>query len=390
MASLLLVIIYLSFISLGLPDSLLGSAWPVLHAEINVPVSLAGVISIIISVGTIISSFFSDKLNRKFGSGKIIAISVFMTAAALFGFSISNKFWMLALWSIPYGLGAGAVDSVLNNYVALHYKAQHMSWLHCMWGLGASVSPYIMSFSLVKLDSWNYGYLIVSIIQMVLSAAIFISLPLWKRSTKGKDEKEESPVKPLSFKEIFKTKGALPCFLAFFAYCAFEVTASLWASTYLSGVWDFSPEMAAGFASLFYIGITVGRLFNGFLAIKLSDKVLIRTGLGIIAVGIILIFIPLHSAFSVIGFIVAGLGCAPIYPCIIHMTPDIFGREKSQAIIGVQMAFAYIGFLTMPPLFGLIADFSSISLLPLFLLLLLVTMAVMHEITIKKAKSYKD
>ena len=386
MASLLLVIIYLSFISLGLPDSLLGSAWPVLHAEINVPVSLAGVISIIISFGTIISSFFSDKLNRKFGSGKIIAISVFMTAAALFGFSISNKFWMLALWSIPYGLGAGAVDSVLNNYVALHYKAQHMSWLHCMWGLGASVSPYIMSFSLVKLDSWNYGYLIVSIIQMVLSAAIFISLPLWKRNAKIKEENEEAPVKPLSFKEIIKTKGALPCFLTFFSYCALEVTASLWASTYLCDVWNFTPALAAGLASMFYIGITVGRLFNGFLAIKLSDKVLIRTGLGILSLGILLIFIPLHSAFSVVGFIVAGFGCAPIYPCIIHMTPDIFGREKSQAIIGVQMAFAYIGFLTVPPLFGLIADYISISLLPAFLLMFLVIMIVMHEVTIKKAK----
>lgn len=385
MASLLLVIIYLAFISLGLPDSLLGSAWPVLHKEISVPVSFAGIISIIISVGTIISSFFSDKLNRKFGSGKIVAVSVFMTAFALFGFSISTKFWMLALWSIPYGLGAGAVDSVLNNYVALHCKAQHMSWLHCMWGIGASVSPYIMSFSLVKLDSWNYGYLIVSIIQIILSIVIFISLPLWKRSAKIKDESEAIPTKALSFKETFKTKGALPCFLAFFCYCALEVTTSLWASTYLSDVWDFSPEMAAGLASMFYIGITVGRLLNGFLAIKLSDKALIRTGLGIIAVGIILIFIPFNSAFSVIGFIVAGFGCAPIYPCIIHMTPDIFGRDKSQAIIGVQMAFAYIGFLTMPPLFGLIADLASASLLPVFMLALLVIMSLMHEVTIKKA-----
>ena len=384
MASLLLVIIYLSFISLGLPDSLLGSAWPVLHKEICVPISFAGVISVIISIGTIISSFFSDKLNRKFGSGKIIAVSVFLTALALFGFSISNRFWMLVLWSIPYGLGAGAVDSVLNNYVALHYKAQHMSWLHCMWGIGASVSPYIMSFSLVKLDSWNYGYLFVSIIQVVLSIAIFTSLPLWKRTASVKDE-GKALVKALSFKETFKTKGALPCFLAFFCYCAFEVTTSLWASTYLLGVWDFSPEMAAGFASMFYIGITVGRLLNGFLAIKLSDKVLIRTGLGIIFIGVILIFIPFHSAFSVIGFIVAGFGCAPIYPCIIHMTPDIFGRDKSQAIIGVQMAFAYIGFLTMPPLFGIIADYISISLLPVFLLVILVIMALMHEVTIKKA-----
>lgn len=390
MASLLLVIIYLSFISLGLPDSLLGSAWPVMHAELSVPVSLAGVISIIISVGTIFSSFFSDKLLRKFGAGKIIAVSVFMTALALFGFSISNRFWMLALWSIPYGLGAGAVDSVLNNYVALHYKAQHMSWLHCMWGVGASVSPYIMSFSLVKLDSWNYGYLIVSIIQIALSFAIFMSLPLWKKGAENKDENEVKSTKALSVKEIFKTKGALPCFLAFFCYCALEVTTSLWASTYLSDVWDFSPEMAAGFASMFYIGITVGRLFNGFLAIKFSDKALIRMGLGIITLGVLLIFLPFHSAFSVVGFIIAGLGCAPIYPCIIHMTPDIFGRDKSQAIIGVQMAFAYTGFLTMPPLFGVLADFVSISLLPMIMLALLVIMALMHEVTIKKAKSNKD
>ena len=386
MVSLLLVIIYLSFISLGLPDSLLGSAWPVLHTEISVPVSFAGIISIIISLGTIISSFFSDKLNRKFGSGKIIAVSVFMTATALFGFSISSKFWMLTLWSIPYGLGAGAVDSVLNNYVALHYKAQHMSWLHCMWGIGASISPYIMSFSLVKLNSWNSGYLIVSLIQVALSAAIFISLPLWKKSAKNEEEKEAVSTKALSLKEIFKTKGALSCFLAFFSYCALEVTTSLWASTYLSCVWNLSPELAAGCASMFYIGITVGRLFSGFLAIKLSDKALIRTGLGILAFGILLIFIPLNSAFSVIGFIVAGFGCAPIYPCIIHMTPSVFGREKSQAIIGVQMAFAYIGFLTMPPLFGLIADYISVSLLPAFLLILLVTMIIMHEVTIRKAK----
>jgi len=352
-----------------LPDSLLGSAWPVLHKEISVPISFAGIISATIFVGTILSSLFSDKLLHKFGAGRVTAVSVVMTALGLFGFFISNKFWMLILWAIPYGLGAGGVDAILNNYVALHYKPQHMSWLHCMWGVGASISPYIMSFSLVHLESWNYGYLIVSVIQAVLSVIIFISIPIWKKGNKVEGQDEEIKTQPLSFKEIFSIKGAIFCFLMFFCYCSMELTTSLWASTYLVQKWDFSPEMAAGYASMFYIGITFGRFINGFLAMKLSDRFLIRMGVAIIAVGIGLLFLPFHSTFALIGFIVIGLGCAPIYPCIIHMTPDVFGKDKSQAMIGVQMAFAYIGFLVMPPLFGIIADYISISLLPVFQLL---------------------
>ena len=248
MGSLLLALIYVCFISLGLPDSLLGSAWPVLHAEISVPVSFAGIISTTIFAGTITSSLFSDKLLRRFGAGKVTAVSVVMTAVALFGFSVSRAFWMLILWAIPYGFGAGGVDAILNNYVALHFKAQHMSWLHCMWGLGASVSPYIMSFSLIKLSSWNYGYLIVSGIQIVLSAVIFISLPLWKRGTESDGEEAEAgQIKSLSFKEIFSISAALPCFLTFFAYCSLELTTSLWASSYLVQKWAFTPEAAACF-----------------------------------------------------------------------------------------------------------------------------------------------
>lgn len=387
MGSLLLALIYVCFISLGLPDSLLGSAWPVLHKEISVPVSFAGIISATIFVGTILSSLFSDKLLHKFGAGRVTAVSVVMTALGLFGFFISNKFWMLILWAIPYGLGAGGVDAILNNYVALHYKPQHMSWLHCMWGVGASISPYIMSFSLVHLESWNYGYLIVSVIQAVLSVIIFISIPIWKKGNKVEGQDEEIKTQPLSFKEIFSIKGAIFCFLMFFCYCSMELTTSLWASTYLVQKWDFSPEMAAGYASMFYIGITFGRFINGFLAMKLSDRFLIRMGSAIIAVGIGLLFLPFHSTFALIGFIVIGLGCAPIYPCIIHMTPDVFGKDKSQAMIGVQMAFAYIGFLVMPPLFGIIADYISISLLPVFQLLCLIILFVMHELVIKKANS---
>ena len=388
MGSLLLALIYICFISLGLPDSLLGSAWPVLHTEINVPISYAGIISMTIFAGTILSSLFSDKLLHRFGAGKVTAVSVIMTALGLFGFFISNQFWMLLVWSIPYGLGAGGVDAILNNYVALHYKPQHMSWLHCMWGVGASVSPYIMSFSLVQLESWNYGYLMVSVIQAALSIIIFISLPLWnKDNTDSANETDiDTEIKALSFKEIFKIKGAIPCFWMFFCYCSMELTTSLWASTYLVQKWEFTPEAAAGYASMFYIGITLGRFFNGFLAMKLDDHMLIRTGIAMIASGIVLLFIPFHSLFTLIGFIIIGLGCAPIYPCIIHMTPDVFGKDKSQAMIGIQMAFAYTGFLVMPPLFGVIAEYISIFLLPVYQFVFLFLVFVMHELVIKKAK----
>jgi len=389
MGSLLLALIYICFISLGLPDSLLGSAWPVLHTEISVPISYAGIISAMIFAGTILSSLFSDRLLHKFGAGRVTAVSVVMTSLGLFGFSISHQFWMLIWWAIPYGLGAGGVDAILNNYVALHYKAQHMSWLHCMWGVGASISPYIMSFALVQLESWHDGYLIVSIIQAVLSIVIFISIPLW---TKGSTAHEghigsEKDVKALSFKEIFAIKGAKACFLMFFCYCSMELTASLWASTYLVQKWAFTPETAAGLASMFYIGITFGRFINGFLAMRLGDCFLIRMGSVIVAVGILLLFVPIHFVFALIGFMVIGLGCAPIYPCIIHMTPDVFGKDRSQAMIGVQMAFAYIGFLVMPPLFGIIAQHISISLLPVYLLIFLVLVFVLHEIVIRKAQN---
>ena len=390
MGSLLLVFIYICFISLGLPDSLLGSAWPVLHNEISVPVSYAGIISATITAGTILSSLFSDKLLHKFGAGLVTAVSITTTAICLFGFSISSQFWMLILWSIPFGLGAGGVDAILNNYVALHYKAQHMSWLHCMWGVGASISPYIMSFALVKLENWNGGYLIVSIIQIILSLVIFISVPLWKKgSTDNTDTQKQAESKSLSFKEIFSIKGAIPCFLMFFCYCAMEVTASLWASTYLVENWSFSPETAAGYASMFYIGVTLGRLINGFLAMGLGDKFLIRMGIVIIAIGIALLFIPFHSIFALIGFVIIGLGCAPIYPCIIHMTPNVFGEDKSQAMIGVQIAFAYIGILAMPPLFGAIAENISISLLPIYLFVFLALIFVMHELVLIKTKNNK-
>lgn len=386
MFSLLLALIYVCFISLGLPDSLLGSAWPVIYQEINVPVSFAGIISMIISIGTVISSSISGWLLRKLGTGKMTAISIAMTAVALFGFSVSNRFWMLIVWAIPYGLGAGGVDSVLNNYVALHCKSQHMSWLHCMWGVGASASPYIMSFSLIKLENWRSGYLIVAVIQIILAFFIFLSLPLWKKTTAPTESNESISENKLKLKEILTLPGIIPCFLTFFCYCALEMTTSLWASSYLVQNRGISPEIASGFASLFYIGITIGRAINGFLSMKFKDRVLIRLGLGLIGGGILFVFLPFHPTFALIGFVIIGLGCAPVYPCIIHMTPELFGREKSQAIMGIQIACAYLGFCLMPPLFGVFANHIDIALLPIYLSILLVIMASMHEIVVVKTK----
>ena len=383
---LLTAIIYLSFISLGLPDSLLGSAWPVMREEFGAPLSYAGIVSMVICAGTIVSSLLSDRLTKKLGTGLVTAISVAMTAVALFLFSVSTQFWMLIIFAVPYGLGAGGVDAALNNYVALHLKARHMSWLHCMWGVGAAVSPYIMSYALTGGTGWNQGYLIISIIQICLSAIIFISLPLWKKCGKvlysPVGERKE---KPVPFKEIFKIKGAVTCFICFFSYCALEQTAMLWASSYMISHNGITAEDAAMFASLFFIGMTAGRGINGFLTIKFKDKTLIRAGQALIFVGVALVMVPQIKALTIAGFIVTGLGCAPVYPSIIHMTPALFGEDKSQAVIGVQMASAYVGSCIAPPVYGLIANGVTPELLPAYLFVFLVLMAVTHEITQKKA-----
>lgn len=385
MFHLLLAVIYLSFISLGLPDALLGSAWPTMYQEFHVPVSYAGILSMTIAGGTIISSLQSDRLTKKFGSGKVTAFSVLMTAVALFGFSISSSFWMLFLWAIPYGLGAGSVDASLNNYVALHYESRHMSWLHCMWGVGASVGPYIMSFVLTNGQSWNMGYRYISIIQIVLTAMIMISLPLWKnRSSEeitGIDSnvsENTNPDKVLSLKEIFAIPGAKPLLLMFFCYCALEQTAGLWASSYMVLKHGLDVKTAAGYGSLFYVGITIGRAISGFITMKLNDNQMIRLGQALVLLGIALMFLPLGHQVALVGLIIVGLGCAPIYPCVIHSTPANFGADKSQAIIGVQMASAYVGTLAMPAIFGFVANHISAALFPFYLLLILALMFSMH------------
>lgn len=386
MFQFLLIIIYLAFISLGLPDSLLGSAWPTIYKEFNVPVSYAGVISMIIAVGTIISSLQSDRLTKKLGTGKVTAISVLMTAVALLGFSVSHSFEILCLWAIPYGLGAGSVDASLNNYVALHYESRHMSWLHCMWGVGASLGPYIMGYALTRGQGWNMGYRYIGILQMVLTIILLLSLPLWKKKAVSNfgPGNEDTQNESLSLGQIMKISGTKEVMLTFFCYCALEQTTGLWSSSYLVLNRGLSSKIAASFASLFFIGITIGRAFSGFLTMKLNDKQMIRLGQGIIFAGILALLLPVGKESSIFGLILIGLGCAPVYPCIIHSTPEHFGADKSQAMIGIQMASAYVGICLMPPLFGVIVNHISISVLPFYLMAILILMIVMHETLLKK------
>ncbi len=381
MFQLLLMIIYLAFISLGLPDSLLGSAWPAMYREFAVPVSYAGGISMIIAVGTIISSLQSDRLTRRFQTGKVMAASVLMTAVALFGFSVSHSYIALCLWAIPYGLGAGSVDASLNNYVALHYASRHMSWLHCMWGVGASLGPYIMGYVLTGGQSWNMGYRYIAILQTALTIVLVFGLPLWKQQGTGAAEQTpgEKKAESLSFDRVIKIPGAKEVMTTFFCYCALEQTTGLWASSYLVLHRGLAAETAAGFASLFFIGITAGRAFSGFLTLKLNDTQMVRLGQGIILFGIILLFLPFGSTSAMAGLIFIGLGCAPVYPSIIHSTPEHFGADRSQAMIGVQMASAYAGTCLMPPIFGFIANHVSVSLLPVYLLAILILMITMYE-----------
>ena len=380
MLHLLLGIIYLAFISLGLPDSLLGSAWPAMYREFAVPVSYAGGISAIISISTVISSLQSDRLTKRLGTGRVTALSVLTTAVALFGFSVSHSFAALCLWAIPYGLGAGSVDASLNNYVALHYASRHMSWLHCMWGLGASLGPYIMGYALTG-GGWSTGYRIIALLQFALAAALLLTLPLW--TTRAADAAGAERPQPLPLKKVIRIPGAKEVMAAFFCYCAVEQTVILWASSYLALRWGLSAQEAASHASLFFVGITAGRALSGFLTLKFSDTQMIRLGQAVLLAGVLCLLLPFGTSSALTGLVLVGLGCAPVYPSIIHSTPDRFGADQSQAIIGIQMASAYVGTCLMPPLFGLIANHISVSLLPPYLLVLLAMMALMHERLLK-------
>lgn len=379
MYSFLLALIYLAFISLGLPDSLLGAGWPVMHTELGVSVSFMGIISMVISGGTIVSSLLSDKLTHKFGTRAVTVASVLLTVAALFGFSFSGSFSMLIIFAVPYGLGAGAIDAALNNYVALHYKAKHMSWLHCFWGVGAIISPFIMSFALKNLN-WNSGYRIVGFIQLAIALLLLVTLPVWKINK----TESTADTKRVGLTAALKIKGVPFLLIGFFAYCAAEATAMYWASTYFTEVKGISGDRAASFAALFYIGITLGRFASGFITERLGDRRMILLGTGILACGIMILLIPVQSYMTAFAaFLVIGFGCAPIYPCIIHSTPANFGAENSGAIIGIQMASAYVGSTFIPPLFGLLGNAVGFSVMPVYLLAFFALMIIMTEATFR-------
>ena len=379
MIQLLLAIIYLSFVSLGLPDALLGAGWPTMCGDFDVPLSYAGIVSLIIAGGTIVSSLLSDRMTLRFGTARVTAFSVAMTAVALLGFSVTRSYWVLLLWAVPYGLGAGSVDASLNNYVALHYTSRHMSWLHCMWGIGASTGPYVMGYALTAGQGWHMGYRYIALLQIVLTAVLFLSIPIWKARPAGQEMGEEKRTKPLAMGDILRIPGAKEVLIAFFCYCAAEQTAILWSSTYLVMHDGLDEITAASFASFYLLGLTAGRAVSGFLTIRINDTNMIRLGQALMVLGITVMLLPLGTAASMIGLMLIGLGCAPVYPCIIHSTPDHFGPENSQALIGVQMASAYLGTLLVPPLFGLVAQHISASLLPFFLAVVVGLMILMCE-----------
>ena len=382
MVSLLLAIIYLAFISLGLPDGILGSAWPVMYGQFSVPVSYMGIVSMIIAAGTIVSSLLSDRLTKALGVGMVTTVSVAMTAGALFLFSITRSFWLLCIWAVPYGLGAGSVDAALNNYVALHYKSRHMSWLHCFWGIGAALGPYIMGYTLSRGHSWANGYRPISILQVVLTCILVIGLPLWKkafRSEADTAETAEEKRRPIPLKEVVRIPGAKSIMLTFLCYCAVETTTGAWAASYLVMAKGVDPATAASFASLFYIGITVGRFLNGFVSIKLSDSQMVRMGQAIASVGIVIMILPINVQWvSLAAFSMVGLGCAPIYPSLIHSTPQLFGEDRSQALIGVQMASAYVGSCLSPTFFGFVSNVLGLAFLPLYIGIFMTVMILMH------------
>lgn len=379
MFSLLLALIYVSFISLGLPDSLLGSAWPQMQESLGVSLSLGGVISFLITASTILSSLMSHRAIQRFGTGGVTMCSVALTALALFGFSLSNSFFALCLWAIPYGLGAGSVDAALNNFVALHCKAKHMSWLHCFWGIGATGGPYIMGLCLSRGMGWQAGYRTISFLQMALTLILLLSLPLWKKQelplSGGETVRPQTP----QWGKLLKRPGVKAALTAFFFYSALELTTGLWGSSYMVAVRGISPETAAKWISLFYLGITAGRFFSGFLTLRFSDDAMVRLGEGTAIVGIILMLLPLHNLFLCLGLILTGLGCAPIYPSLLHATPQRFGKSLSQSLMGTQMAISYLGSTTMPPVSGFLSEKISMGLYPVLLLVFALCMTILTE-----------
>lgn len=382
MGSLLLGVIYLIFISLGLPDSLLGSGWPTMQVDFGVPSSYAGYISMMISCMTVISALLSPRMIRKFHTKWIVIASIGLTVLGLIGFSVASRYWMLLMIAVPYGLGAGAIDASVNHYVANHYRSSVMNFLHCFYGVGAVISPYIMSQAL-KFARWNEGYRWTAYIQLGILIACVLSLPLWKQNeSKSAEENHESA----GIWETLKVPGMLLTLIAFFAYSSGEATCFLWTPSYFAGTKpDLSAETVASFGSLIFGGLMLGRLISGFISNKLGDRKLIRIGIAVELLGILLVFLPVRGYIAAaIGFVVVGTGMGPVYPAVQHMAPENFGKKYSAAAIGMQMAAAYIGSTFMPMVFGQIQQKLGIDIMPAYLLIFAAVSLAMLEIAYRK------
>lgn len=368
----LLLVIYLAFIGLGLPDSLLGSAWPAMHGDLGAAVSLGGFVSMTTCSCTILSSLLCGRLMRRLGTGRLVLASVTLTAVAIFGYSTCTRFWQLIAWAIPYGLGAGAVDAALNAYAAIHYEARHMNWLHCMWGIGSSAGPVVMSQMVLSSAGWRGGYHVVGAFQLLITACLVLSLRLW--DTRGTEHDSPTSSDGPHGLALLGLPGVWQALVGFFCYCALESTCGLWAATYMVLARGASADLAALFAGIFYIGITLGRLASGFLTLRLSGQQLQHLGEALIACGALLLLGGPGELATGCGIVLMGLGCAPIYPQMIHLTPERFGEENATSLMGVQMACAYVGSLAVPPLVGLLIEHISPASLPVVTLVLVAAM----------------
>lgn len=370
MATILLIIIYIAFIGLGIPDSLFGTAWPAIYTEFSLPIASASYVTLLISGGTVVSSLLSARIISKFHTGKVVAVSTSMTAAALLGFSCSGNMIWLCLFAVPLGLGAGSIDSALNNYVALHYKASHMNFLHCFYGVGVSLSPYMMSVALSNESNWRGGYRTVFYFQLIIAIITILTLPLWSKVKKSDFEEEQGAPSTIGLTQLLKMPSVCTTGFVFIGSCAIEYTCGIWGSTFLVNTKGISIESAAKMITFYYIGMALGRFLSGILANKLSSWKLIEIGQTITLGAILLLFLPLPSAIAGVGLFLIGIGNGPVFPNLIHLTPENFGKNMSQSVMGIQMAASYIGIMLMPPLFGLLAQNISVGLFPYYLLIM--------------------
>ena len=389
MITLLLIVIYITFIGLGIPDSALGSAWPAMYPDLGAPVGYASIITAIISAFTALASFVSAKLINKFGTGLVTSMSTILTAGALIGFALSNSVIWLCVFAVPTGFGAGAIDAALNNYVAVHFKSSHMSFLHCAYGVGVALSPFLLSFALAKGD-WRLGYRTIFYVQLFIAAVTIVALPLWKKVKAKTPEKENFTPVTLSYPKMFKMGAVRAGWLAFFGTCALEFTCDHWCTTYLVGAEGASPEVAARFLTLYYVGIAVGRFLSGVISTKVSNKTIIAIGYSTVFVGIAALFLPVPVTVKGLALLAIGLGNGPTFPNLIYLTPVYFGKESSQSLVSSQMLACNVGILIMPTLFGLLAQYVSVKTFPLFsaaMYALMVISTIVYFARVKKMRA---